>query len=903
MDKLVSECQHKLANFRLRELRDVLSRLGLAKQGRKQVLLERIMAMLSDDKGSKSHRWANKHLIGKEEVAKIIDDIYRKMNRHEAPELASKNQNGPSLNVIKEPVIPAPKTCCPCGNSMENESMIQCDDPKCGVRQHMGCVVIPENLVEGSQPERPTQFFCDICRVNRADPFWVTEGQPVLPTKLVILPTEQDGYNNPLQTVEKTFTLTRAIKDLFQKTDYELQVWCILLNDKVPFRMHWPQSADLRVNGISIKVINRQSNQLLGANSRDDGPLIQACSREGANRIILRAYDSRPFVVGVRIIRHQSVQQVLNRIPIESQGEPFEEALARVCRCVGGGASLENGNDSDSDLEVVAESNIVNLRCPMSGSRIKIAGRFKPCVHMGCFDLESFVELNQRARKWQCPICLKNYSLENVIIDPYFNRITSFMERYTEDVTEVEVKVDGSWRPKLEGKAGLFENWHMPDGSIATANVGVSQQQELPIKVKREVEGISGGPTSLKIGIKRNRDGCWEVSGAKDILSSGMNNLSGKHGKQNLKVVPASSSATATNRDDEDPSVNQEGSDNPDFSVNNDAVFDSPLVGLNHTSDMAIGHVISERPKDPEVIVVVSDSEEDNVVDMGPPLACSDPFGQGPLLPFSSDSLHDTSRLDCSGNPLILPNSFLGSFPEGLPPQNNISSSPVFLGASGDFSELPSWNDWLTPPPNPQFRLFGANADVLHGATNSHCTSVIRPTPVTRYGSYDMGTGEQLENSTLESTIPAYGQSLDCPFPSINRERSGDLDNSLEGQTSVFFPHQPARASTQDDHRDSVMMGGDDHWISLSLGVGNNSDKPNEGPAPTICDRQQSAPEGDRLDSLATANILLNISDNRTEAASGDNQGSEIPFSYCQRPRSIRPRRSRHPLTVDADSD
>lgn len=35
----------------------------------------------------------------------------------------------------------------------------------------------------------------------------------------------------------------------------------------------------------------------------------------------------------------------------------------------------------------------------MSGSRMKVAGRFKPCAHMGCFDLEVFVELNQRSRK------------------------------------------------------------------------------------------------------------------------------------------------------------------------------------------------------------------------------------------------------------------------------------------------------------------------------------------------------------------------------------------------------------------------------------------------------------------------------------------------------------------------
>lgn len=30
---------------------------------------------------------------------------------------------------------------------------------------------------------------------------------------------------------------------------------------------------------------------------------------------------------------------------------------------------------------------------------MKVAGRFKPCAHMGCFDLEVFVEMNQRSRK------------------------------------------------------------------------------------------------------------------------------------------------------------------------------------------------------------------------------------------------------------------------------------------------------------------------------------------------------------------------------------------------------------------------------------------------------------------------------------------------------------------------
>lgn len=56
-------------------------------------------------------------------------------------------------------------------------------------------------------------------------------------------------------------------------------------------------------------------------------------------------------------------------IPKEDEGEGFEDALARVRRCVGGGAATENA-DSDSDIEVVADFIPVNLRCPVSSFNI-----------------------------------------------------------------------------------------------------------------------------------------------------------------------------------------------------------------------------------------------------------------------------------------------------------------------------------------------------------------------------------------------------------------------------------------------------------------------------------------------------------------------------------------------------
>lgn len=56
--------------------------------------------------------------------------------------------------------------------------------------------------------------------------------------------------------------------------------------------------------------------------------------------------------------------QILGIIPKESDGEHFEDALARVCRCVGGGNAADTA-DSDSDLEVVSDTFSINLRCPV----------------------------------------------------------------------------------------------------------------------------------------------------------------------------------------------------------------------------------------------------------------------------------------------------------------------------------------------------------------------------------------------------------------------------------------------------------------------------------------------------------------------------------------------------------
>nr|CAB3463760.1 unnamed protein product [Digitaria exilis] len=421
----------KLAYFRIKELKDILNQLGLPKQGKKQDLVERVLALLSDEQGQRHHGWGRKNALTREAVAKVVDDTYRldrKMQVQCAPDLASRSHSGSDFSHFR-PKEEAndyyhveTKVRCLCSSTMLNDNMIQCEDAKCQVWQHMTCVLIPDKPTEGVSPEVPPHFYCEMCRLSRADPFLVTTGNPLLPVKFMSSGVGNDG-TNVSQSVEKTFQLSRSDRETVQRQEYELQVWCILINDKVQFRMQWPQYAELQVNGIPVRVVTRPGSQLLGINGRDDGPMVTTCSREGINKISLSRVDTRTFCFGVRIVRKRTFAQVLNLIPKEGEGESFVDALARVRRCLGGGGATDNA-DSDSDLEVVTESVTVNLRCP-----------------------------------------LRNCN---------------------EDVNELDVKPDGSWRVKGDAAPRELCQWHMPDGTLCDSKEDTSPAVENLNEFKRE---------------------------------------------------------------------------------------------------------------------------------------------------------------------------------------------------------------------------------------------------------------------------------------------------------------------------------------------------------------------------------------------------------------------------------
>ncbi|PIN16419.1 hypothetical protein CDL12_10929 [Handroanthus impetiginosus] len=564
----------------------------------------------------------------------------------------------------------------------------------------------------------------------------------------------------------------------------------------------------------------------------------------------------------------------MSMIPKEAEGERFEEALARVRRCVGGGAATENA-DSDSDIEVVADFIPVSLRCPNSGLRMKVAGRFKPCAHMGCFDLEVFVEMNQRSRKWQCPICLKNYSWEKLIIDPYFNRITTMMLDSGDDVADIEVKPDGSWRAKAEGdRKGLEElgHWHLPDGTICPSTYAESKPKPELRPIKQE--GGSDSHAGLKLGIRKNQDGCWEFNKPDNVHGISPANRFQENFENN---IPMSSSATGSGRDIEDTSVNHDGGENFDFTAVNGIEYES--ISLDVDPPHGINDQFNAMPTGDAEVIVLSDSEEE--IELMPPGDVYKNAGADNGEVFFSAPQHGISD-PYYENPAI---GNGGSSCLGL--YNNPNDDEF---VSNMWSSLPSGSQGL-----PNFQLFGSDAEVSDPLVDmQHAPLSCSPSingytlaPETAVGSAAVVPEPTADHSNMNNGL------VDNPLP------FGGSDPGLQ----IFFPSRPSDASAmQSDLRDrpDVSNGvGTDDWISLRLGDGVLAGQ-GESAAPNGLGAGQNLQSRDgALDSLAEhASILLGMNDNR--AGKTSRERSDSPFSFPRQRRSVRPRLF---LSIGSDSE
>lgn len=397
------------------------------------------------------------------------------------------------------------------------------------------------------------------------------------------------------------------------------------------------------------------------------------------------------------------------------------------------------------------------------------------------------------------------------------------MQYCGEDVTEIQVRPDGSWRVKPESERGVLAQWHNADGTLSVPAEGeVKPKMDVLKQIKQE--GISECHSSLKLQIK-NRNGVWQVSKPDGIntFSPDHNRLQEKFEDPGQQVIPMSSSATGSGRDGEDPSVNQDGGGNFDFSNNPGIELES--ISLNIDNAYAFPDRNTAAPIGDAEVIVLSDSEEEN------------------------------DNLMTSG-PLYNPSSFpLPGIPETYPEDPTAGpggSSIMGLFGGDDEFVMSGWPLPTGSQPGPGFQFFGTDTVV------SDSLAELQHNPIncaTSMNGYTLGPEAAMGSGSL------------VPDPSIGRSdtdmNDGLVDNPLafggdDPSLQIFLPTRPSDASAPTDLRSRADVSNGirtDDWISLSLGGGSGGHV--ESPAVNGLNTRPQLPSKDgNMDSLTDTGLF-----------------------------------------------
>ncbi|GMR52917.1 hypothetical protein PMAYCL1PPCAC_23112, partial [Pristionchus mayeri] len=144
--------------------------------------------------------------------------------------------------------------------------------------------------------------------------------------------------------------------------------------------------------------------------------------------------DKRQWAVAVYLVNRVNAEILKNRIVKSPSNDlPYETTEATIRKRLGGG----------DDDDVAMDSLKISLLCPLMKTRMSIAARSRDCTHLQCFDLDSYLMLNEKKPSWKCGVCNNLAPYHRLIIDKYFMKMLKDLGPM---VTDVELLKDGSFR-------------------------------------------------------------------------------------------------------------------------------------------------------------------------------------------------------------------------------------------------------------------------------------------------------------------------------------------------------------------------------------------------------------------------------------------------------------------------
>ncbi|RYN40786.1 hypothetical protein AA0113_g9051 [Alternaria arborescens] len=291
-------------------------------------------------------------------------------------------------------------------------------------------------------PPRPTYFFKD-------SPFFEIRELVLSNMSLDASPTHRATISRNLTLNENQSARLRADSSL------RLLLFSALEQPLAPYSrldIAFPSQIEVKVNDEEVKANYKGLKNKPGstrpaditdfvrmkiANQRNSILITYALTQKATD------FEIQKYNLFVYLVRKFSVEELTKRIKqrnVITRQSVLNEMVKKA---------------NDPDIEV--GSSVMSLKDPISTLRIVTPCRSTVCTHNQCFDADSFLQLQEQAPTWTCPICSKTISYEALAVDQYVEEILS-KARNTDQVT---IQPSGEWSTEKDVKPK--QNGHHDD--------------------------------------------------------------------------------------------------------------------------------------------------------------------------------------------------------------------------------------------------------------------------------------------------------------------------------------------------------------------------------------------------------------------------------------------------------
>ncbi|KAF7310866.1 MIZ zinc finger protein [Mycena chlorophos] len=423
--------RHSIPRHTVDRLKQILVGLNetcsthLSKAGNKQAIIDRITSTLD---GFRTTRATDKWVKAKA----IVQNV-------RYPGVYGASTSGPILSLSAPPPPPTYTTAnsikTPSFNTIPPIVTVGRYDPYAPPRKAAAPAPSPSSTATAASSKSGVRF--------KESPFFHVN-QAV--SGMIECPESTSATDRRSQVFSFSLTSEQMTKLKSASPKYQLRLFCTSSTfyspthssfrpSNAPCLVEFPPTCEVRVNNVQISANLKGLKKKPGtAPPPDLGKYLRPTST-ASNRVEMIYVNSqqptphKKFYLMVQLVEVVAVESLVQNL-VEKGSKSSHEIRSEMVNALA------------IDDDIVAGSQKMSLKCPLSYMRVTTPCRSRKCPHSQCFDATSWFTVMEQTTTWLCPVCERILDPADLIVDGYFDEI---LKSSPDSVEDVIVEADGEW--------------------------------------------------------------------------------------------------------------------------------------------------------------------------------------------------------------------------------------------------------------------------------------------------------------------------------------------------------------------------------------------------------------------------------------------------------------------------